>query len=551
MNPYQENTQYGQFTQAGGQSLPQYVPPPGTYPHSRGQEPVVVELHFRCLNLSKNNKDPYVRVECQEYGNVRIVGKTETRSGEQNPTFQTAVSIDFNYQTTQELNFVVMDENLAFDSDMGSAKVSLTRLVNGNFPMMLPLTLDQNVVGQIEVRAQRSVKQSRQSIVFTVYGQDIKDINTFSPTNPFIRILKCTGNENPGLDPLHYAEENWTQAYQSEPHMYDLKPKFQEFAVNTDQLCRSQPGLPLKWQIWDYSSRGKHQLIGEGCTTMSRVLAGDRVITVFNKHGEITGKLFIENISQMQELDIVDYLRAGMQLCVTFAVDFGDNNGSPTIKSSLHYLHEDRSLNEYQQAILQVGQVLMQYNPGQVINLYGVGCKVDGTRHSMFPLGFGPQSQVQGVQAAVQAYSQAIQRGVACSMQNNYSPIILKIGGEASMATGNQPMRYNVLVIFCNDCMNDDSEVREAIVKNSGLPMSIIIIGVGESKFTKWYNLRVLDNDHGEMSTLGNTPLRDIVHFTVFNEVKNNPQGLAKAVFEELPGQINRYYCKLGLQPSN
>lgn len=67
--------------------------------------------------------------------------------------------------------------------------------------------------------------------------------------------------------------------------------------------------------------------------------------------------------------------------------------------------------------------------------------------------------------------------------------------------------------------MTDMADTREAIVRASYLPMSIIIVGVGNADFT---DMQILDGDDGVLrSPKGEPVLRDIVQFVPFREFKN------------------------------
>ena len=60
---------------------------------------------------------------------------------------------------------------------------------------------------------------------------------------------------------------------------------------------------------------------------------------------------------------------------------------------------------------------------------------------------------------------------------------------------------------------------KDAIVYASSLPMSIIIVGVGEADFT---SMNVLDGDDGVLrSSRGQPVRRDIVQFVPFREFMN------------------------------
>ncbi|TSY27753.1 Copine-4 [Bagarius yarrelli] len=89
---------------------------------------------------------------------------------------------------------------------------------------------------------------------------------------------------------------------------------------------------------------------------------------------------------------------------------------------------------------------------------------------------------------------------------------------------------------------------RDAIVQASHLPMSIIIVGVGNADFT---DMQILDGDDGILrSPKGEAVLRDIVQFVPFRNFKHaSPAALAKSVLAEVPNQVVDYYNSKGIKP--
>jgi hypothetical protein len=96
---------------------------------------------------------------------------------------------------------------------------------------------------------------------------------------------------------------------------------------------------------------------------------------------------------------------------------------------------------------------------------------------------------------------------------------------------------------------------KNLIVQASTLPLSIIIVGVGNADFE---NMNILDNDDGSMRDdkgtgvircLGRTAQRDLVQFVPFNEFKGKPDLLAKNVLQELPDQLVDYMVLQRIKP--
>lgn len=69
------------------------------------------------------------------------------------------------------------------------------------------------------------------------------------------------------------------------------------------------------------------------------------------------------------------------------------------------------------------------------------------------------------------------------------------------------------------------TKVVDLIIKSTDLPLSIIIVGVGQANFS---NMVKLDGDSGLVGSFGKKASRDIVQFVPFRDVDYNPNILAK-----------------------
>lgn len=79
--------------------------------------------------------------------------------------------------------------------------------------------------------------------------------------------------------------------------------------------------------------------------------------------------------------------------------------------------------------------------------------------------------------------------------------------------------QYFILLIITDGVISDMEETRHAVVQASKLPMSIIIVGVGNADFAA---MEFLDGDSRTLrSYTGEEAARDIVQFVPFREFRN------------------------------
>lgn len=88
----------------------------------------------------------------------------------------------------------------------------------------------------------------------------------------------------------------------------------------------------------------------------------------------------------------------------------------------------------------------------------------------------------------------------------------------------------------------------DEIVRASSMPLSIIIVGVGEEDFT---SMDLLDADEEPLfSRRYNKKMdRDIVQFVPFREFRNNPIELARQTLDEVPRQLISFMESKSIKP--
>ena len=85
-----------------------------------------------------------------------------------------------------------------------------------------------------------------------------------------------------------------------------------------------------------------------------------------------------------------------------------------------------------------------------------------------------------------------------------------------------------ILLILTDGAIHDTEIVEDLLVKCGKLPLSVIIIGIGDGDFGLMHRL---DDDDCLMTDLnGNRTQRDLVQFVEFSEFKDNGVELARQV---------------------
>uniref|UniRef100_A0A2K5MGD6 Copine 7 n=1 Tax=Cercocebus atys TaxID=9531 RepID=A0A2K5MGD6_CERAT len=376
-------------------------------------------------------------------------------------------------------------------------------------------------------------------------ARKLDDKDLFSKSDPFLELFRV--NDDQGLQLV----------YRTEVVKNNLNPVWEPFKVSLSSLCSCEETRPLKCLVWDYDSRGKHDFIGEFTTTfeeMQKVFReGQAQWDCVNpkykqkrRSYKNSGAVVLADLKFHRVYSFLDYIMGGCQIHFTVAIDFTASNGDPRNSCSLHYINPYQP-NEYLKALVSVGEICQDYDSDKRFSALGFGARIP-PKYEAVQGGRAHPLPPTGIQGVVEAYQNCLPR-VQLYGPTNVAPIISKVArvAAAEERTG-EASQYYILLILTDGVVTDMADTREAIVRASRLPMSIIIVGVGNADFT---DMQVLDGDDGVLrSPRGEPALRDIVQFVPFRELKNaSPAALAKCVLAEVPKQVVEYYSHRGLAP--
>ena len=126
-----------------------------------------------------------------------------------------------------------------------------------------------------------------------------------------------------------------------------------------------------------------------------------------------------------------------------------------------------------------------------------------------------------------------------------FAPLLENFYGMVKQ-TAAQEMCYQILLILTDGVIHDMPQTKWQLVRLSQLPVSVIIIGVGDAEFDA---MEELDGDGGLLKDdNGNACQRDIVQFVALNESLSKGD-LAEQVLKEVPEQVCSYMEHVGFKP--
>lgn len=275
----------------------------------------------------------------------------------------------------------------------------------------------------------------------------------------------------------------------------------------------------------------------------------DDVDTQVNLAGNNIARI---NTKIVNKPSFISYLRSGMQINLTIGIDFTGSNGHPKDYGSLHYVSD--KMNDYESAIRSCGDILAYYDADQLFPVFGFGFRYDNAKftnrytYMNYPINDNVNDpNINTIDNVLLTYRNFIDK-IHLSGPTNFAPLINDLNKvmEDDIAQG-ETWNYNILMILTDGQIDDMQATKNALVKASFLPCSVIIIGIGNGNFT---NMDILDADENPLyDSSGRKADRDLVQFVPFNKFKGNAERLAAEVLEEVPRQVVEYYQHQHMDP--
>ena len=247
-----------------------------------------------------------------------------------------------------------------------------------------------------------------------------------------------------------------------------------------------------------------------------------------------------------RSFSFVDYLKNGVSIKLTIGIDFTSNNLSPSDPNSFHYL--GGGMNDYELAIRACGEIVAYYDYNQSFPVYGFGAVIKGQyRTNMcFNINFQKNPEINTIDNVVKEYHKCFQY-ITLSGPSEFCPLVQRV--NEVIKKENDPLKYHILMILTDGIIEDLQKTIDALVEGSFLPLSVVIIGIGNHHFNEMIQL---DGDVIPLvSSTGVKRMRDLVQFVPFNTYRNDPNELAAQVLEEIPRQIMEYYTMNNIYPNN
>lgn len=526
-----------------------------------------VELTISVRNLHGadvlSKSDPFCVTYTQPFGTQEWIEyhRTETIQNNHNPDFVSKITLPYRFEEQQPLKFEIYDSDstarrLSDHDFLGFTTCTLAQIVSSGgkvSKVTLPLQIRNDygkihsTAGSIVVSAEE-LAQSNDEIVMQLTGQHLDKKDWFGKSDPFLEIYKSSEGGD-------YVLVHKTEVIKS-----TLNPRWKKFVISAKTLCNADFKRVLKFRVWDWNMSGNNSLIGEFMSTVDDLSASvPSRFSIIHPEKKLkkssyknSGEIILEHFEVQRIYSFMDYITGGVQIHCSVAIDFTGSNGDPVQPSSLHFIGGGSILNYYEQAITSIVSIIQDYDSDKQFPVLGFGARLppDGRVSHEFFVNMTDNPFCCGVNGVLDAYRSCI-RMVQLYGPTNFSPVIEHVIKFArSYADGNN---YFILLILTDGVISDMPNTVKSIIAASSLPISIIIIGIGNADFTA---MEVLDADKICLESGGVKARRDIVQFVPFSRFlsQGDPhlirQRLAKEVLAEIPRQLVTYMRYEGFVPS-
>ena len=492
-----------------------------------------VDLNIEIKNVDKKSEHRVELINKSENRNKLSTEKKSKNDIDNTIIFQQFFSIPYYFERQQLLEFIVYFN----DNEYESIQTSLGTIMGSRGQ-----TLKKKLLNGEDIYIKgKELKKSSKEIIFDIIiqGMNLTGMKfRYFITNLGIEQkpenIKLYDSEVKGINKNSYEKNKITFMSCKIPIMY-LNPGGRE----NDNL--------VLIEVYDVIHKRN---LGNYRGPVSNIINTNQIeIFLFNNLKSI---IFckIEN-----HPTFISYLRSGINIGLTIGIDFTGSNGHYKDPPSLHYL--GGGLNNYESAIRSCGDIVSAYDKEKLFPVFAFGFNFidpylnnfDGKYTDFnYPINCNIDNpSIKYIDGVLQEYRNFITK-IHLSGPTYFSPMIndLIFEVEKELEEG-KIFNYHIIMILTDGMIDDMNETKDSLVAASFLPISVIIIGIGDGDFTK---MDILDADENPLYDSNHRKAdRDLVQFVPYNRFKNNPQKLAEQVLEEIPRQVVEYYQHKGIQP--
>lgn len=258
-------------------------------------------------------------------------------------------------------------------------------------------------------------------------------------------------------------------------------------------LCGDEKDRDCKIEFFRSQKNGRHVNLGQMLFNVVEMKENNQIEYTLTK---TAAKVNFQRLDFQKRNSFLDYIFGGCEINLAIAIDFTLSNGDPNSADSLH--NKNLRNNQYYQALKSVGDILQFYDSDKQFPTFGFGANLDFYPHNSGPShcfalnGNICDPECEGLEGVLDAYQHSL-KNVKLYGPTWFSPVLDMVNTMAEgLDVSQHNQKYLILMIITDGIINDMEKTIDEIVRGSSLPLSIIIVGVGNADFS---SMDILDAD--------------------------------------------------------
>ena len=248
----------------------------------------------------------------------------------------------------------------------------------------------------------------------------------------------------------------------------------------------------------------------------------------------------LKNNSISDELSLFDYFKSGIKLSCYISLDFS--------KGYNPYIIEEK--NNYFESILKsITFIILNYTLKHSIFLYGIGGKlnIEDNFNQVFNINKNEiDASINSIDKILGSYNNCLKE-ITSDYKIYLSPLINKVNNEINNL--HEVKNYNILFILLKENIyyDDIKNTIDFIIESSYLPLTIIIIGVGNTNFEE---MNTAFNSIPNIASNGIKKYRNNVLFISLKKYENNVENFIESCLKETVKHMIKFYDLIKCTPS-
>jgi len=431
-----------------------------------------IQIFFKLYNTQYPENSFKIKVYLDEI----YLEETNSKMGEE-ITFDKFFHLNYTFEKEQHLKFIVSspeESSLYFEAKMTVARIMGTR----NFCVKHKL-IQENEDFILQIDAKNSIESKMSSKIKVDCNLNKSNSSSFS-SYQIDEIFFTISN--------FIDQKNFRNVYKSEEHNFNSL-NFEELIISRDLIFENESDkILIKLYDANYAEISDIFISIEEIKSSYDLIFG-KDFTDKNS-SEIIGHIKIK-YSEFTRKSFVDYLYSGMEINLSIGIDFTASNGSPKEKNSLHSFIMNEP-NDYERAINSCGQILSYYDTDKIYPVFGFGAQFLGSNivNHCFNVSFNNDPNIQGIDNVINTYKENIMK-LNFSGPTYFSPLIKNVVDmiRNNISMNPSEVTYNILLILSDGQINDMGQTIDILIEAAKLPLSVIIVGIGNADFSNMVTL--------------------------------------------------------------